>query len=231
MFEECQDRLSSGSAEQAESSQAANLETRYVAPLQLLCQPAERLTGHMHQCQLLSCHDCPAGVCHRLVKMQQTVLRTFTVVTQVCLLVNAVTSTACKALCRFTNISLVADHCMIEAVPMADQHILESNQDSTIEGHHLEDMMAVDPSEVCSPVKHTPASERPAEDGFHRTFMPFDMLRSPTSLGGQSFQTLNAHLAQNARLSTRQRNLRHDLRTATKEYVPEAGEHTTTICS
>lgn len=77
-----------------------------------------------------------------------------------------------------------------------------------------------DPIQTTSPVKRTPMPEAPADDGFHRTFQPFDMLRSPTSLGGQSFQDLNAHLAQNARLSTRQRSLRHALRTATKEYVP-----------
>lgn len=77
-----------------------------------------------------------------------------------------------------------------------------------------------DPAEVTSPVKRTPMPEVPANDGFHRTFQPFDMLRSPTSLGGNSFQDLNAHLAQNARLSTRQRSFRHALRTATKEYVP-----------
>lgn len=77
-----------------------------------------------------------------------------------------------------------------------------------------------DPAEVTSPVKRTPMPEAPANDGFHRTFQPFDMLRSPTSLGGHSFQDLNSHLAQNARLSTRQRSLRHALRTATKEYVP-----------
>jgi len=77
-----------------------------------------------------------------------------------------------------------------------------------------------DPAEVTSPVKRTPMPEVPANDGFHRTFQPFDMLRSPTSLGGNSFQDLNAHLAQNARLSIRQRSLRRALRTATKEYVP-----------
>ncbi|DBA86241.1 hypothetical protein WJX77_004737 [Trebouxia sp. C0004] len=77
-----------------------------------------------------------------------------------------------------------------------------------------------DPAEVTSPVKRTPMPEVPANDGFHRTFQPFDMLRSPTSLGGNSFQDLNAHLAQNARLSIRQRSLRCALRTATKEYVP-----------
>ncbi len=77
-----------------------------------------------------------------------------------------------------------------------------------------------DPAEVTSPVKRTPMPEVPANDGFHRTFQPFDMLRSPTSLGGQSFQDLNVHLAQNARLSTRQRRLRRALRTATKEYIP-----------
>ena len=77
-----------------------------------------------------------------------------------------------------------------------------------------------DPAEVTSPVKRTPMPEVPANDGFHRTFQPFDMLRSPTSLGGNSFQDLNAHLAQNAKLSIRQRSLRRALRTATKEYVP-----------
>ncbi len=77
-----------------------------------------------------------------------------------------------------------------------------------------------DPAEVTSPIKRTPMPEVPANDGFHRTFQPFDMLRSPTSLGGNSFQDLNAHLAQNARLSIRQRSLRRALRTATKEYVP-----------
>ena len=77
-----------------------------------------------------------------------------------------------------------------------------------------------DPAQITSPVKRTPMPEAPADDGFHRTFQPFDMLRSPTSLGGHAFQDLNAHLAQNARLSTRQRSLRHALRTATKEYVP-----------
>ena len=77
-----------------------------------------------------------------------------------------------------------------------------------------------DPAQITSPVKRTPMPEAPVDDGFHRTFQPFDMLRSPTSLGGHSFQDLNAHLAQNARLSTRQRSLRHALRTATKEYVP-----------
>ena len=77
-----------------------------------------------------------------------------------------------------------------------------------------------DPAEVTSPVKRTPVLEVPSNDGFHRTFQPFDMLRSPTSLGGNSFQDLNAHLAQNARLSMRQRSLRRALRTATKEYVP-----------
>ncbi|KAL3157611.1 hypothetical protein ABBQ32_012062 [Trebouxia sp. C0010 RCD-2024] len=76
-----------------------------------------------------------------------------------------------------------------------------------------------DPAQITSPVKRTPLPEVPADDGFHRTFQPFDMLKSPTSLGGHSFQDLNAHLAQNARLSTRQRSLRHALRTATKEYV------------
>ena len=77
-----------------------------------------------------------------------------------------------------------------------------------------------DPAEVTSPVKRTPFLEAPPHDGFHRTFQPFDMLRSPTSLGGHSFQDLNAHLALNAKLSTRQRSLRAALRTATKEYVP-----------
>lgn len=77
-----------------------------------------------------------------------------------------------------------------------------------------------DPAQITSPVKRTPLPEAPADDGFHRTFQPFDMLKSPTSLGGHSFQDLNAHLAQNAKLSTRQRSLRHALRTATKEYVP-----------
>lgn len=77
-----------------------------------------------------------------------------------------------------------------------------------------------DPAQITSPVKRTPLPEDPADDGFHRTFQPFDMLKSPTSLGGHSFQDLNAHLAQNAKLSTRQRSLRHALRTATKEYVP-----------
>ena len=77
-----------------------------------------------------------------------------------------------------------------------------------------------DPAQITSPVKRSPLPEAPADDGFHRTFQPFDMLKSPTSLGGHSFQDLNAHLAQNAKLSTRQRSLRHALRTATKEYVP-----------
>lgn len=77
-----------------------------------------------------------------------------------------------------------------------------------------------DPAQITSPVKRTPMAEAPVDDSFHRTFQPFDMLRSPSSLGGHSFQGLNAHLAQNARLSTRQRSLRHALRTATKEYVP-----------
>lgn len=77
-----------------------------------------------------------------------------------------------------------------------------------------------DPAQITSPVKRTPLPEAPADDGFHRAFQPFDMLKSPTSLGGHSFQDLNAHLAQNAKLSTRQRSLRHALRTATKEYVP-----------
>lgn len=77
----------------------------------------------------------------------------------------------------------------------------------------------LDPAQITSPVKRTPLPEAPADDGFHRTFQPFHMLKSPTSLGGHSFQDLNAHLAQNARLSTRQRSLRHSLRTATKEYV------------
>lgn len=112
----------------------------------------------------------------------------------------------------------------MEAVPAPDELMSDSNQASGTEVNLLEDMMAADPSEVCSPVKRSPVSERPADDGFHRTFMPFDMLRSPTSLAGQSFHALNAHLAQNARLSTRQRSLRHDLRTATKEYVPETGK-------
>ena len=76
-----------------------------------------------------------------------------------------------------------------------------------------------DPAEVTSPVKRTPMPDVPPNDGFHRTFQPFHMLRSPTSLGGQSFHDLNTHLAQNAKLSTRQRSLRHALRTATKEYV------------
>ena len=113
----------------------------------------------------------------------------------------------------------------MEVVPIADQHMSDSNQDSATEVNIVEELAGADPSEVCSPVKRTPASEGPADDSFHRTFMPFDMLRSPTSLGGQSFKALNAHLAQNARLTTRQRTLRHDLRTATKEYIPEPGKY------
>lgn len=120
-----------------------------------------------------------------------------------------------------------ADVCMIEAVPVADQHMSDSNQDSGTELNIVEDMAGADPTEVCSPVKRTPASKGPADDNFHRTFMPFDMLRSPTSLGGQSFKALNAHLAQNARLNTRQRTLRHDFRSATKEYAPEPGKRIT----
>lgn len=169
---------------------------------------------------------CPAGVCHSLGKMQQSVLSNARLMTQVrplpMLLSLLLTAPSAEV---FVPLLPPADHCMIEAVPMTDQHMSESHQDSNTQINLLDDMMAADATEVCSPVKRTPASERPAEDGFHRTFMPFDMLRSPTSLGGQSFQALNAHLAQNARLSTRQRNLRHDLRTATKEYVSDAGEH------
>lgn len=100
-----------------------------------------------------------------------------------------------------------------------DQDMSDSNQEASTDIDLAQDMVCGDPAEICSPVKRTPG--RPVDDGFHRTFLPFDMLRSPTSLSGQSFKDLNAHLAQNARLSTRQRNLRHDLRTATKEYVPE----------